>query len=207
MPKILVNKAFNLLLNSTSKLAFEPGLHDVTDEVANHWYTQQHADVLGEGAPVPVDPNSDGRRAMIDRLVSLFRVHVETLDVEKLAEMLAAAERQLNPSETESGEDKEPEQVEGEDGGEKPAEEATPSAEPEVEQQAVGGESQAEQAAEVAPEFDPALYDLMTDEELKQHLTERDGKAPDGRWGREKLLAAAKGAPEPETAETEGGEA
>lgn len=223
MPKILVHKAFNLLLNSTSKLAFEPGLHDVTDDVAEHWYTKQHADVLGEGVAVTVDPNSDGRRAMIDRLVSLFRAHVETLDVVELAEMMAAAEAQLNADQTEAGEHQEtaepvetveppaeqPEPAQ-EGGASEAAETKQPVEAPVVESADPSVEPVATESAEAAPDFDPALVEAMTDDELRAYITERDGKAPHHKLGHEKLVALALAPAAGDTAEpveTEGGEA
>jgi hypothetical protein len=49
MPKIIVAKAFNLLLTpGGDKLRFEPGVHDVSEDVAGHWYVQQH---LAAGGP------------------------------------------------------------------------------------------------------------------------------------------------------------
>lgn len=42
-------------------------------------------------------------------------------------------------------------------------------------------------------EFDPALVDAMTDDELRAHITQRDGRAPHPNTGREKLVAKALG--------------
>ena len=185
MPKILVDKAFNLILRTNSdKLSFAPGLHDVDDDIAAHWYVRENATVLDGKAPAPAVSDSDGRRAIIDRLVALFRVHVEGLSVEALAEMLASAEaRQSAEAESAEGPALEPE---AEAQAEPEAEQAPETVEP-------GAEDSDPEAEETAPEFDPELYDLMTEDELRAHLTQRDGKAPDGRWGLPKLLKAAKG--------------
>lgn len=49
MPAINVAKAFNLIITPGSeKLHFEPGVHDVTESVAEHWYTQEHLVEGGE---------------------------------------------------------------------------------------------------------------------------------------------------------------
>lgn len=51
MPKIIVHKAFSLLLSHTSgQQRFEVGDHAVSDEVATHWYTREHATVAGRVA-------------------------------------------------------------------------------------------------------------------------------------------------------------
>ncbi len=50
MPKIHVHKAFRLQTSMNAWTPFEPGVHDVSEEVAGHWYTREHASVL-EDAP------------------------------------------------------------------------------------------------------------------------------------------------------------
>jgi len=55
MATISVKKPFHLLLSVAQRLSFEPGIHDVSEEVAKHWWTGLHADVIsleGEVAAV-----------------------------------------------------------------------------------------------------------------------------------------------------------
>ncbi|MDB5448308.1 MAG: hypothetical protein JWQ97_3625 [Phenylobacterium sp.] len=43
MPQINVARRFNLLLAlNATPVRFEPGVHEVSDEVAEHWYTREH---------------------------------------------------------------------------------------------------------------------------------------------------------------------
>lgn len=52
MARILVKEPFILLMSLSERLTFEPGVHEVSDEVAAHWYTRDHATPLdGEAEP------------------------------------------------------------------------------------------------------------------------------------------------------------
>lgn len=74
MPKIMVHKAFGLLHSPTDKpTRFEEGLHDVSDEVAGHWYTKEHAslvagDKAAAKAPGPAKPAVDVDASDAERL-------------------------------------------------------------------------------------------------------------------------------------------
>lgn len=60
MPKIHVHTAFNLLLtHSSGHQRFEPGVHDVSDEVADHWYTKDHADAVTGRARAAAAPQPE----------------------------------------------------------------------------------------------------------------------------------------------------
>lgn len=48
MPKILVKQPFTVLMSLTERLSFGPGVHDVSDEVAEHWYVQEHSQPISE---------------------------------------------------------------------------------------------------------------------------------------------------------------
>ena len=64
MPTIHVAKAFILSLDSGEKLSIGVGRHQVSDEVAQHWYTQAHLFGVYTGPtsrPPPV-PASVGQR-------------------------------------------------------------------------------------------------------------------------------------------------
>lgn len=190
MPKILVDKAFNLILRPNSdKLSFEPGLHDVSDDVAAHWYVRENATILDGNAPVLDTANSDGRRALIERLVGLFRAHIETLSIETLAEMLERAEAQQAAASPEAESAEEPAPAPA------PEPEAEAEAVPETEQVAETVEPKTEvsepQTEQAAAEFDPALVDAMTDDELRAYITKRDKKAPHHKLGHDKLVALA----------------
>jgi hypothetical protein len=50
--KIRVFKAFNLLTNKGMK-RFTPGVHDVPEDEATHWYTKLHAELDQEGQEPP----------------------------------------------------------------------------------------------------------------------------------------------------------
>lgn len=219
MPKILVNKAFNLILRANSdKLSFAPGLHDVDDDVAAHWYVQQHATILGGDVVPPAADDSDGRRVLIERLVALFRLHIEDASIDVLAQMLESSEAAHASKESVAGEEPqdvqeaaqvdaaEPaEAIEAEGGKELPPADAVEPVAP-TEATSSGSvepvvEPETAEVAEAAPEFDPALVEAMTHDELRAYITERDGKAPHHKLGHDKLVALALAPAAGETAE------
>ena len=59
MPKIIVRSSFKLRLpDPYRELDFQPGEHEVTAEVANHWFTRAFAEFLPE-PEAPVQPEVD----------------------------------------------------------------------------------------------------------------------------------------------------
>jgi len=46
--RIIVNKAFTLTTKDGKRHEFAVGVHDVSKDVAEHWYTKAHAEPAGE---------------------------------------------------------------------------------------------------------------------------------------------------------------
>ena len=64
MPTIKVAKAFGLLLTPTDKpIRFEVGEHEVSDDVAAHWYVREHLEPEPEveDAPAEVEKKTRGK--------------------------------------------------------------------------------------------------------------------------------------------------
>lgn len=84
MPTIKVVKAFNLLTATNAKpQRFEVGEHDVSDEIANHWYVQAHLE-KPEPEAQPFDPATASRDELSAFLHSAFMVHLGTLSDDEL---------------------------------------------------------------------------------------------------------------------------
>lgn len=84
MPKIQVAKAFSLLLSPTDKpVPFAVGRHDVSDEVANHWYTKEHLH-KEEEAPAAIDANTASREELSNYLRGSFEAHLGTMEDDAL---------------------------------------------------------------------------------------------------------------------------
>lgn len=61
MPKIIVRSPFKLRLpDPYRELDFLPGCHEVTAEVADHWFTRAFSELLPEAEPTP-DPDVHGQ--------------------------------------------------------------------------------------------------------------------------------------------------
>lgn len=100
MPRIHVARAFKLHLDATRSLAFEPGVHDVDEEVADHWYTREH--LAPEGTPEPAGEAED---------IDALRAERDALRAERdalLAEIAALKAEKDAPAEPQAGEGEAP---------------------------------------------------------------------------------------------------
>ncbi len=57
MKTINVFEDFVLTLDDHTKRAFKKGMHEVEDEIANHWYTQAHSKPIAAAEAAPAPPS------------------------------------------------------------------------------------------------------------------------------------------------------
>jgi chromosome segregation ATPase len=83
MAQIIVAKAFSLLLDGGERLAFTPGKHTVSEEVAAHWFTKLH---LSDEEPDAPDADAEAVKAEHGRLVQALadaRDRIQELEAER----------------------------------------------------------------------------------------------------------------------------
>lgn len=173
MPTIKVAKAFNLLLRpSEPRQHFPAGEHDVTDEVADHWYTKAHLD------------GAEGLEFAEDAAPSVNDVTAGTDPAQEVAPVKDEGDGLTANRGDDSLQDGE---ADGQ--GVADASNTLQGSEGADTIEASGGD---DPDPDPDPELDPALVDAMTDEELRTFITGGAGRAPHHNLGHEKLLAQAK---------------
>lgn len=101
MPTIKVAKAFNLLTATNAKPhRFEVGEHEVTQDVADHWYVQQHLFKPEPVAPA-FDPETASRDELSGWLQARFSEHLAGLSDEDLREVAVRRHRQADEADEE----------------------------------------------------------------------------------------------------------
>ncbi|MBB3808759.1 STY1053 family phage-associated protein [Pseudochelatococcus contaminans] len=92
MATINVTKPFTLLLDDGTTRRFEVGGHDVTDDIAGHWWSGEHsAPALEAEAALPAG-EADGREALLARAAELGVKVDGRWSNERIAAAIAEAE-------------------------------------------------------------------------------------------------------------------
>lgn len=160
------------------------GIQNVDPEIADHWFTKAHLSNGGLGATA----YAEAQRAQADQAF---------VKIKEATAMWLAFERATIDAEVAAGLDPTEPACDRLQPTEEEAATMSPRALDEYREEAMT-ELKARRDAAKPPEPEPKPkpgdeFDAMTDEQLREFITTRDGKAPRSNTGRPKLLLAARG--------------